>query len=116
MTAADPSPEHTTEQKDRQMSTPSPERIKAFLDDMALLCMKHGIGLVEESCGKEFWLEVEELNEQFAGFEVCYGSTFSVFDRSDAPSKWVTARSVDVSTITAHKRIALTRSLARVEG
>ena len=92
------------------------ERIKAFLDDMALLCLKHGIGLVEESCGQEFWLEVEELNEQFAGFEVCYGSTFSVFDRSDAPNKWVTARSVDVSTITAHQRIALARSLARPEG
>lgn len=101
------------------MSTPSPDRIKAFLDDMALLCLKHGICLIEESCGYECWFEVMELNETFGGFTVSTGDIFGVFgagaEFADVDQKHTAARSVDVSTLTAHRRIALTRSLARVE-
>lgn len=101
------------------MSTPSPERIKAFLDDMALLCLKHRVCLVEEECGREYWFEVMELNETFGGFTVSKGDTFGVFgagaEFTDVDQRHTAARSVDVSTLTAHQRISLTRSLARVE-
>lgn len=91
----------------------TPDRIKAFLDGMALLCLKHGICLVEKDLGQECWFEVADLNGRFGGFQVRYDA-LDIFEAGEPSNEWVKARSIDVSTITAHQRIALERSLAEV--
>lgn len=89
------------------------DRLKAFLDDLAVLCVKHRIELFEDYDGEHDcnWIGVRELGPEFCGvatrsgwLEVVYGDNRDPYDNRDIFS-------LDVSTITAHQRIALAKSL-----
>lgn len=92
----------------------SRDKLKAFLDDLALISAKHGLviktsrhaewGLVEARndfggyyCEQDGWLAGTGSKELY---ELC-GDGGEI-------------RSLDVSTITAHQRIALAKALAQL--
>lgn len=94
----------------------APDRIRAFLDDIALISAKHGLAFMPTSDGSTIAIDVSR-DESFSGY---YGS----FDQ--ASDWWLVSSmdgcevcrlaqkdvvSLDVSSITAHQRITLAKSL-----
>lgn len=100
----------------------APDRIKAFLDDLALVSAKHGLELHAE-LGKTVEIVVAEI-EGYPGWQGYYAC-----DTGLDAERWLVGPedneaktsgriadlfSLDVASATAHQRIALERSLAEV--
>lgn len=83
----------------------TPERIKAFLDDLALISVKHDMTITAKE-----WVEFHD--------GATSGYSYSPATRDLDPNHdWFSDEadgisSLDVSTLTAHQRMALERSLA----
>lgn len=91
----------------------TPERIQAFLDDLALLSVKHGIVLEEGAEG----VKVLPLHPDFGGYETScrYLGSFAAgldADRWRPDALQCDASSLDVTKISAHQRLTLEASLA----
>ena len=86
------------------MSTPSPERIKAFLDDLALISAKHDMIITAKE-----WVEFHD--------GATSGYSYSPRRRElDPTTDWFSDEpdgisSIDASTVSAHQRVALAKSL-----
>ncbi len=96
----------------------TPERLKAFIDDLAMLSAKHGLTVAAAMDGNP---SVAECLPHWRGYHVRLdGGRLLHLIGFDVDEQWPTAAehvsSINPFIATAHQRIALTRSLARVEG
>jgi hypothetical protein len=88
-------------------------RIKAFIDDLALVSAKHGLVL----CGDPEPMRCREIDSRFGGYEPSPTQVYSARPGQQIPIYTYAAGtqpigaiySLDVSELTAHERIRLTR-------
>lgn len=86
----------------------TPDRIKAFLDDLALISAKHSL-IVDGYFGE---YGIHKMPAGFLDYSCdADGCDLAGSDSHDFASLGA-IRSLDVSTATAHQRIALSKSLA----
>lgn len=98
----------------------APDRIKAFLDEVMLICLKHRIQIRHESDWEREWFELRDLDQGAGGLLFSDSEELRGFAANEE-LRWDektgrSIRSIDLSTVSAHQRIALARSLARHEG
>lgn len=98
------------------MAELAPERIKAFLDEVMLICLKHRIQIRHEADWEREWFELRDLDQEAGGLLVSDSEELKGFTANEE-LRWDektdrAIRSIDLSTVTAHQRIALARSLA----
>lgn len=91
----------------------TPDRLKAFLDDLALVSAKHGLfvpgGRPRDVEGMRGYVAVGRSGSALVDWEVApIHCSASPLDIEGALS------SLDVSTLTSHERIAFERSLAEI--
>lgn len=96
------------------------DRLKPFLDDLALVSAKHGLELHAE-LGKRVDIVVAEIDGYpgWQGYYACDTGLDAEWwligpedNQAKTSGRIADLFSLDVSTATAHQRIALTRSLA----
>ena len=79
---------------------PDPERIRAFLDDLARLAVRHGLRVRRHGGGEVL---IEPAPEDFAGYSACIGggeATLTIETMGDV-------RGLDPTLLSAHERLAL---------
>ena len=79
---------------------PDPERIRAFLDDLARLAVRHGLRVRRHGGGEVL---IEPAPPGFQGYSACIGggeATLTIETMGDV-------RGLDPSRLSAHERLAL---------
>ena len=78
---------------------PDPERIRAYLDDLARLAVRHGLRVRRYGGGEVL---IEPVPEGFQGYSACIGgeATLTIETMGDV-------RDLDPTRLSAHERLAL---------
>lgn len=94
----------------------TPDRIKAFLDDLALISAKHGLLLIPGHRGNMSPIESDPTFEGYFATRDSSGSWSVDVNHyyTQSQNAGMELVSLDPAKATAHQRIALERSLAEV--
>ncbi|HMQ92510.1 MAG TPA: hypothetical protein PKA33_15915 [Amaricoccus sp.] len=99
----------------------TPDRIKAFLDDLALVSAKHGLEVYPAPTGEIAVAEIATRSGwegYYACDTKCTGERWTIgpYDHHAKCNGCIADQfSLNVSTITGHQRIALARSLTAIK-